>query len=61
MDRNHDGAVERLVVNDEGDVVRIELAGRTGVDLSLEVHAASERSGLLSDLLGATVEVVANG
>ena len=59
MDRNHDGAVERVVVKDEGDVVRIELVGAPGADLSLEVYTALERSNMLADQLGATVEIVA--
>ena len=59
MDRNHDGAVERVVVKDEGDVVRLELVGEPGADLSLEVYTATERSNMLADQLGATVEIVA--
>ena len=55
LDRNHDGAVERLNVKDEGGVVRIELVARTDADLSLETYTASERRGLLAELLDASV------
>ncbi|MBS1838248.1 MAG: Ppx/GppA family phosphatase [Actinobacteria bacterium] len=57
MDRNHDGAVDRVVVKDEGGVVRVELVGTAGADLSLESYTASERSGLLSEVLAADIEV----
>lgn len=59
MDRNHDRAVERVVVKDEGAVVRIELVGAPDADLSLEVHSASQRSELLAELLDAMVEIEA--
>lgn len=58
MDRNHDGAVERLDIDDDGDHVRIELVGAPGADLSLEAYTATERSNMLADCLGATVEIV---
>ena len=55
LDRNHDGAVERLNVKDEGDVVRIELVGEG--DLPLEAYTATERRGLLAELLDADVVI----
>lgn len=61
MDRNHDAAVQRVAVVDDGDVVRVGLLGPPDADLALEVHTATERSGLLADLLGATVEITAAG
>jgi exopolyphosphatase / guanosine-5'-triphosphate,3'-diphosphate pyrophosphatase len=57
LDRNHDGAVTRLDVRDEGDVVRIAMHGDDDVDLSLEAYTASERRGLLEELLGARVVI----
>ena len=60
MDRNHDGAVEHVVVTDEGSQVRLELVGRPGADLSLEVYATIERSNMLADQLGATLEIIAS-
>jgi exopolyphosphatase/guanosine-5'-triphosphate,3'-diphosphate pyrophosphatase len=59
MDRNHDGAVEQVIVTDDGDRVRLELVGRPGADLSLEVYATLERSNMLADQLGAALEIIA--
>jgi exopolyphosphatase/guanosine-5'-triphosphate,3'-diphosphate pyrophosphatase len=59
MDRNHDGAVQHLIVKDEGEQVTIELVGAEGADLSLETYSANERVGLLAELLGAEVRVTA--
>lgn len=72
LDRNHDGAVERVDVttgstdetgstDDGAERVRLTLRGAPDADLSLEVYAAAERSNMLADQLGATVEVVAAG
>lgn len=61
MDRNHDRAVERVVVGDEGDLVRIALVGAPGALLPLEVHTATERSTLLGELLDARIEITAAG
>lgn len=72
LDRNHDGAVERVDVttgftdgtgstDDGAERVRLTLLGAPDEDLSLEVYAAAERSNMLADQLGATVEVVAAG
>jgi exopolyphosphatase/guanosine-5'-triphosphate,3'-diphosphate pyrophosphatase len=55
LDRNHDAAVERLDVKDEGDVVRVLLFG--DADLSLEAYTGNERRGLLAELLGAEVVI----
>ena len=64
-DRNHDGAVERVAVTtgftDDGADGCYVHVGAPDADLSLEVYAAAERSNMLSDQLGATVEVVAAG
>jgi exopolyphosphatase/guanosine-5'-triphosphate,3'-diphosphate pyrophosphatase len=58
MDRNHDGGVERLEVDDRGDVVCIGVVGRDDADLALETFTAEERAGLLADQLGAAIEFV---
>ncbi len=55
LDRNHDGAVERVNVKDEGDVVRVELVGEG--DLGLEAYTAAERRGLLAELLQAELAI----
>jgi exopolyphosphatase/guanosine-5'-triphosphate,3'-diphosphate pyrophosphatase len=57
MDRNHDAAVDHVNVKDEGDVVRIQPVGEPGADLSLEIYTASERQGLLAELLDADVVI----
>ncbi|MHB1139175.1 MAG: Ppx/GppA phosphatase family protein [Microthrixaceae bacterium] len=61
MDRNHDAAVEDIVVRDEGDVVTIGLLAADGVDLTIEQHSAASRSQTLGAQLGATVQVEAPG
>jgi hypothetical protein len=58
MDRNHDGGVERLEVDDRGDVVCIGVVGRDDTDLVLETFTAEERAGLLAEQLGAAIEFV---
>ncbi|MFZ4434736.1 MAG: exopolyphosphatase, partial [Microthrixaceae bacterium] len=58
MDRNHDGGVERLEVDDRGDVVCIGVVGRDDADLALETFTAEERAGLLAEQLGAAIEFV---
>ena len=59
MDRNHDAAVDHVNVKDEGDTVTIAMVGDDDADLALERYTATERVGLLAELLGAEVHVVA--
>jgi len=58
MDRNHDGAVEALEVDDAGDVVRVRLvAADPATDLSLERYSAEARGELLASRLDAKLSV----
>ncbi len=59
MDRNHDAAVDHVDVKDEGDTVTIAMVGDDDADLALERYTATERVGLLAELLGAEVHIVA--
>ena len=64
LDRNHDGAVDRVEVDEGADgrtTVRAVAATHDGgpSDLSLECWSANERVRLLAEVLGADVEVVA--
>jgi len=66
MDRNHDRAVADLKVSRDDGGVRIAMVPRVMADgatsdLSLECHAANERSGLLAEELGDSVEITAAG
>lgn len=51
LDRSYAGLVRRVEVSTAGDEVRLELVGRVGADLALELHAADERKALLEELL----------
>jgi exopolyphosphatase / guanosine-5'-triphosphate,3'-diphosphate pyrophosphatase len=57
LDRNHDGAVERLDVEVGGRRrgVTVEVSG--GGDLAVERYTAGERSGLLAELVGGPVRI----
>ncbi|CAN5440765.1 Ppx/GppA phosphatase family protein [soil metagenome] len=61
VDRNHDAAVDRVVVRDDGDLVTIELHADPDsgpdTDLTMEQYSAASRSQTLSSHLGATIEV----
>ena len=64
LDRTHDARVVSLRIrpaNGEADGLRVEAVARQGADISLELFSATERSDLLADTLGVTVEVVAAG
>jgi exopolyphosphatase/guanosine-5'-triphosphate,3'-diphosphate pyrophosphatase len=58
LDRSHTGRVRTVTVDDDGEVLTITAKGPRAADLSLELYAANERSGLLADALGRRVEVV---
>jgi exopolyphosphatase/guanosine-5'-triphosphate,3'-diphosphate pyrophosphatase len=58
LDRNHDGAVDEVVVEDRGDAVAIRLVPvEPDADLTLEQYSADHRSSLLSQQLGCEVVV----
>ncbi len=58
LDRNHDGAVDGVVVEDRGDAVVMRLVPvEPEADLTLEQYSADHRSSLLSQQLGCEVGV----
>jgi exopolyphosphatase/guanosine-5'-triphosphate,3'-diphosphate pyrophosphatase len=61
LDRRHATSVRtmRVFIDDDSDetLVRIEPVGEPGVDLDVEIYAASERSRLLATALDITVDV----
>ncbi|QQS25487.1 MAG: Ppx/GppA family phosphatase [Actinomycetota bacterium] len=59
LDRSHDGRVQALVVTRNDRTLRIEVVAGAGTDTELEVYAASERTGLLAEVLDVGVEVTA--
>jgi exopolyphosphatase/guanosine-5'-triphosphate,3'-diphosphate pyrophosphatase len=59
LDRGHAARVERVRVARDGERLVVEALGRDGVDVALEVYTAHERSGLLAEVFGLTVDVVA--
>ena len=59
LDRNHGGRVATVAVAPDGDgPLVVEVSPANGQDVSLEMYAATARSGLLAEALEATVEVV---
>lgn len=60
LDRNHDGAVTGIEVEDLGDGVLLRLVAEDpSADLSLERYSADARSGLLADRLGVPIRIEA--
>ncbi len=57
LDRSHDQRVERVSVTRGRNKLRIEVVAEPGTDTELELYAATERSGLLADVLGLPIEV----
>jgi exopolyphosphatase / guanosine-5'-triphosphate,3'-diphosphate pyrophosphatase len=55
LDRRHDGRVTGVRVERIADGLKIVPEAPPGTDLSLELYAADERSGLLADALGTAV------
>lgn len=62
LDRNHDAAVEQVLVSEQDDDVQIRLmAVDPAADLTLERYSAQSRSDPLAGCLGRTVTVLAEG
>ena len=61
LDRNHDASVAGLEVRDEGEQVRVVLTAVSGAEVAVEAATATERAGLLSELLDTPVVVEASG
>lgn len=59
LDRTHGRKVASVRADVDDDTVRIEVTPTVGADIELELHAATERSGLLADVLDRDVEIVA--
>jgi exopolyphosphatase / guanosine-5'-triphosphate,3'-diphosphate pyrophosphatase len=55
LDRRHDGRVTGVRVKRTADGLKIVAEAPVGTDLSLELYAAGERSGLLAEVLDTTV------
>jgi exopolyphosphatase / guanosine-5'-triphosphate,3'-diphosphate pyrophosphatase len=55
LDRRHDARVKGVSVTRTPEGMKILVQAPPGTDLSLELYAASERSGLLSDVLGTPI------
>ncbi len=61
LDRNHDASVAGLEVRDEGEQVRVVLTPVSGAEVAVEAATATERAGLLSELLDTPVVVEPSG
>ncbi len=57
LDRNHAARVSCLSVKDKGDRVVVKVTPMPGEDISLEIYAASARTGLLESTLDVAWEV----
>jgi exopolyphosphatase / guanosine-5'-triphosphate,3'-diphosphate pyrophosphatase len=61
LDRTHAGSVDDVRARMDGDRILLEVVGRSGADLSLELFTANERRGLLEEVLGRGVELLIEG
>jgi exopolyphosphatase/guanosine-5'-triphosphate,3'-diphosphate pyrophosphatase len=59
LDRGHSARVARVDIDRRDDRLVVEATPKDGVDIGLEVYTAHERSGLLADIFGVDVDVVA--
>jgi exopolyphosphatase/guanosine-5'-triphosphate,3'-diphosphate pyrophosphatase len=59
LDRSHDGRVRSVSALQLGDRVVIEAVSKRGKEISLELYTANERSGLLEEVIGRRVDIVA--
>jgi len=60
LDRTHDGAVADLNLVEEDDALVIEVTPRPGASLDLELFTATERRGLLEEVVGRPVRIEAS-
>ena len=59
LDRSHDGRVRSLAAQLRRNRLVIETQNKRGKEISLELYTANERSGLLGEVLGHPIDVVA--
>ncbi len=59
LDRSHDGRVVAVRATRRGSRLLIEAVHRAGSDASLDVYTAHQRAGLLEEVLGLRVDVLA--
>ena len=59
LDRSHDGRVRSVSAQLRNDRLVVEAVGKRGKEISLELYTANERSGLLEEVLGRRVGIVA--
>ena len=59
LDRSHDGRVRSVMAQVRRDRLVVEALGKRGKEISLELYTANERSGLLEEVLGQRVDIVA--
>jgi exopolyphosphatase/guanosine-5'-triphosphate,3'-diphosphate pyrophosphatase len=59
LDRGHESRVRSVQVEPRGDDLVVQAIVADGADVDLELYAASERSGLLAEVLGHPIELEA--
>jgi len=59
LDRGHSARVAQVRVERDGERIIVAAVGKDGSDIALEVYTAHERSGLLAEVFGVGVVVVA--
>ena len=57
LDRNHAARVQSVSVKDKGDRLVVKVVPVPGEDISLELYAATARTGLLDSTLGVVTEI----
>ncbi|MEP7045207.1 MAG: Ppx/GppA phosphatase family protein [Ilumatobacteraceae bacterium] len=59
LDRSHDGRVKSVMAQTRNGRLVVEAVAKRGKEISLELYTANERCGLLEEMLGQRVAVVA--
>ena len=59
LDRSHDQRVRSVRARQEGTKLVVEVSPRRRADISLELYSARERAGLLAEVTGLDIELVA--